>query len=392
MTDASLYARLGASATKDDIHRAVAGVDAGLFPDAFCRLGPDTLGGDPAWCAALHADGAGTKAIVAYLAFRETGDPAAFAGLAQDAAVMNLDDLLCVGAVERFALVNTIGRNAKLVPGAAVQALVEGYARFCERMAEQGIAIAFTGGETADLGDAVRTLVVDAAIATRLPRSAVIDPSRIVPGDVIVGLSATGQASYEDSPNSGVAANGLTLYRHVLLRHEYAERYPETLAPETDRQLAYRGPYRLEDTPAGLGMSVGAALLSPTRTYAPIIRKLLAELPGAIHALIHNTGGGLGKCLRFGRGIHFVKDNLFPLPPLQRLTAELAKLGPAELARTFHGGHRMEIYLPAALADRACAIARAFQVDARVVGHCAASPDGANRVTVQAPWGAAELR
>jgi len=376
---ASLYEQLGASATKADVHEAVAATDPGLFPTAFCRIGPDVLGGDPAWCSIAHADGAGTKAIVAYLAFRETGDPRWFRGLAQDALVMNLDDMACVGAVDRFLLVNTIARNGRLIRGSAIAEIIGGFEDCRRRWQEFGVEIVATGGETADLGDAVRTLVVDAALATRLPRKNVIDAGRIEPGLAIVGLSSTGRAWYEDSVNSGIGSNGLTLARHVLLHREYRNNYPETVAPETDASLTYRGKYKLSDEPNGWGMSVAAALLSPTRTYAPILKQVIAALGERVRGIIHNTGGGLGKCLRFGKNVHFVKDDLFETPPLFKTIAE-AGVPAEEMARTFNMGCRMEVYVSLADAKTVIEIAERFGVGAKIIGRCEVSKVG-NRVT-----------
>lgn len=378
---ASLYERLGASATKDDVHAAVAGTDPGLFPNAFCRIAEDVLGGDPDWCSLAHADGAGTKAIVAYLAFRETGDPKWFRGLAQDALVMNLDDMACVGAADRFLMVNTIARNGRLIPGSAIAEIIHGFEDCRRRWKEFGIDIAATGGETADLGDSVRTLVVDAALTARLKRSDVIDAGRIEPGLAIVGLSSTGRAWYEDSVNSGIGSNGLTLARHVLLHRDYKDRYPESLAPEIDQSLAYRGKFKLSDGPTGLGMSVAEALLSPTRTYAPIIKQVLAALGTRVHGIIHNTGGGLGKCLRFGRGVHFIKDDFFEIAPLFRLIAD-AGVQSEEMARTFNMGCRLEVYVPPREAKTVIEIAERFGVASKVIGRCDEAKDG-NRVTAK---------
>jgi phosphoribosylformylglycinamidine cyclo-ligase len=377
---ASLYEQLGASATKADVHDAVAGTDPGLYPTAFCRIGTDVLGDDPEWCSIAHADGAGTKAVVAYLAFRETGDARWFRGLAQDALVMNIDDMACVGAVDRFLMVNTIGRHARLIPGNAVAEIIAGFEDCRRHWRQFGIEVAATGGETADLGDSVRTLVVDAALATRMPRRRVVDAGNIEPGLAIVGLSSTGRAWYEDSINSGMAANGMTLARHILLHGDYRRDYPESVAPDTDPALAYRGRFKLGDGPPRLGMTVAAALLSPTRTYTPILKQVLATLGDRVRGIIHNTGGGLGKCLRFGRNVHYVKDDLFETPSLFRLIAEQG-VSPLEMARTFNMGCRMEVYVSPADAGTVVEISERFGVAARVVGRCEEKASG-NRVTV----------
>lgn len=381
----SAYGALGVSATKDDVHAAVATLDAGLYPGAFCRIGPDVLGGDPDWCAAIHSDDAGTKVLVAYLIFKETGDASVFRGVAQDALVMNLDDLLCIGATDRFLLSNTINRNSFYIPGAVIGAVIAGYEDCIRRLSEQGISIVSTGGETADMVDVVRTILVGATVATRLPRAAVVDNQNIRPGDVIVGLSSTGQATYEDCPNSGIGDNGLTLARHALLCKDYAQKYPEASAPEVKAELAYRGPFRLQDVPAGLGMNVGDALRSPTRTYAPVIKAMLARLSEAIHGIVHNTGGGQTKCSRFGTGVHFVKDNLFPIPPLFQLIAEHGNVEWREMYQTFNMGHRLEVFLPESQAAEVIAISERFGIDAKVVGRCEAGTPG--KVTLETEHG-----
>lgn len=382
----SAYERLGVSATKADVHDAIADTDPGLFPSAFCRIGPDVLGGDPHWCSALHSDDAGTKAILAYLWFRETGEASAFRAIAQDALVMNLDDLACIGACERFLLGNTINRNSFIIPGEVIREVISGYADVVTRLAPYGIEIVPTGGETADMNDAVRTIVVGATLATRLPRDRVIDNGRIRSGDVIVGLSSTGQSIYEDRPNSGIGDNGLTLARHALLRRDYADRYPETHDPRIASTELYRGRYQLDDVPQGLDMSVGEALLSPTRTYAPVVRGVLESLgPETVHGIVHCTGGGQTKCKNFGRGIAYVKDNLFPTPPL---FAEIANAGGVpwrEMYQAFNMGHRMELMVDPSAADAVLSAAEKFQIDARIVGRCEASRT--NRVVLATPFG-----
>lgn len=383
----SAYESLGVSATKADVHAALEGSDPGLFPGAFCRIGEDVLGGDPDWCCVAHADDAGTKVLAAYLLYKETGDPTVFRGVAQDALVMNTDDLLCVGAVDRFLLTNTINRNSFFVPGEVVAEIVRGYQDAIGMFAREGIRVVATGGETADMVDAVRTILVGATLTARLPRSQVIDNSRIQAGDRIVGLSSTGQARYEPAPNSGIGDNGLTLARHALLAKEYAEKYPETTAPEVDARLVYRGPFRLSDSPEGLGMTVGEALVSPTRTYAPILRDLVASMRDRIHGIVHNTGGGQTKCRRFGRGVRYVKDDLFPVPALFEQIGRHGGVSWPEMYQTFNMGHRMELYVPPAAADVVIAVSRSYGVDARVVGRCEAAATGGNEVVLQTPHG-----
>jgi phosphoribosylformylglycinamidine cyclo-ligase len=386
MTTTSAYQKLGVSATKDDVHRAVAGTDPGLFPGAFCRIGIDVLVGDLQYCSALHSDDAGTKAIVAYLLFRETGDPSVFRGIAQDALVMNLDDLLCIGAVDRFLLGNTINRNSFVIPGSVIGEVINGYADVVSTLAPLGIEIVPTGGETADMNDAVRTIIVGATLATRLRRSDVIDNSRIEPGDLIVGFSSTGQASWEKQPNSGIGDNGLTLARHALLHREYGVRFPESLDPGVDAAAAYRGPYHLSDRPAGLGMTIGQAILSPTRTYAPLVRQLFNAVGRSpIHGLVHATGGGQTKCKGFGEQIAYIKDSLFPVPQLFELIAEHGKVDAKEMYQTFNMGHRLEAMVAPAVASKLIEVAQSMGIEARVVGRCESAPS--NRVHLETPLG-----
>lgn len=387
----SAYEQLGVSATKTEVHAAIADSDPGLFPGAFCRIGPDVLAGDPEWCSALHSDDAGTKAIVAYLSFRENKDPSVFRGIAQDALVMNLDDLVCIGATDRFLLGNTINRNSFVIPGAVVREVIAGYADVTKRLARWGIEVVATGGETADMNDAVRTILVGATLAVRLRRDRVIDNARIRPGDVIVGLSSVGRATYEDAPNSGIGDNGLTLARHALLSSRYREEYPESVDPAIEAGRSYRGPYSLGDRPAALGMSVGEALLSPTRTYAPIVRTILEEIGVApVHGVVHCTGGGQTKCIGFGRGVAYVKDDLFPAPPLFRLIAEHGGVSWREMYQTFNMGHRMELMVEPSVAAATMEISRRYGVDARVVGRCEEAPE--NRVVLTAPDGPQEYK
>ncbi|MGL5096074.1 MAG: AIR synthase-related protein, partial [Planctomycetia bacterium] len=369
-------------------HAAVAKLDRGLFPGAFCRIGPDVFANDPAYCAALHADGAGTKALVAYLRFRETGDPAVFRSLAQDSLVMNLDDLACIGAVDRFMLCNTIDRNPFLIPGDAVRHIVEGYRDCIEFLRPLGVDVVPTGGETADLGDAVRTLLVNSTLAVRLPRSRVVDNRRIQPGDVIVGLSSTGRATYESTVNSGVGSNGLTLARHALLSNHYRATDPETVAPQIEPTATYRGPHRLGDPLPGFDGTVGDALASPTRTYAPVVRRFLEKLgPERIHGMVHATGGGATKCLHFGDGIAYVKDDLFPAPPLFRRIAETGGVPWREMYQSFNMGCRFEVYLAPNDAAVVLDAAAAFSIDAKRIGRCEPSTAGRNTVRLETEFG-----
>jgi phosphoribosylformylglycinamidine cyclo-ligase len=370
MEDSAYYRSLGVSSAKEDVVKAAAAQGEGLFPGAFCKVVADALTGDGDYCLALHADGAGTKAIVAYLAYKESGDPRLFASLAQDALVMNLDDLLCIGAAGPFLVSNTIGRHRGLIPGEAIEAIIAGYEELLTSLAPFGVELVLCGGETADVGDVVRTLMVDASAVCRLRRDKVLDGSLVRPGDLIIGLSSSGQASYESSPNSGIGSNGLTLARHALLSSHYRSAYPEAVAPDVSEELAYRGPYRLADQPSPLGMSVGQALLSPTRTYAPILCRALAELPAAIHGLVHCTGGGQTKCLRLGGELRFVKEELLPVPPVFSLIRQAADLPWSEMYQVFNMGHRMELFVDAAAEAEVVALAAEYGVKAQTVGRC----------------------
>jgi phosphoribosylformylglycinamidine cyclo-ligase len=379
---AESYLSRGVSADKRDVHAAVAGLDPGLFPGGFCTLVPDP-GGDPAWAAALHADGAGTKSAVAYLVHRESGRLDVFEGLAQDAAVMNVDDVACVGATDGFLLSNAIARNAQRVDGAAVAAIVRGYRRFADDLRALGVGVTLAGGETADVGDLVQTLVVDATVFARVRRNRVVDASRIRPGQVIVGLASAGRASYERAENSGIGANGLTLARHVLLSHEYAARFAETYAPTLAADRVYQGRFRLEDVLPGAEMSVGDALLSPTRTYVPVVRAVLQRHLDRIGGIVHCTGGGQTKCLRFGRGLHVLKNDLFPVPAVFRAIRDTGAVPLREMFQVFNMGHRMEIYCDRDVADDVVGVARGFAIEAKVVGEVRVSA-GANRLTILA--------
>lgn len=384
----SQYEKRGASADKADVHRALDGVDPGLFPGAFCKLAPDYLTGDPAYCFALHADGAGTKSAVAYLHYKQHRDPSVFRGIAQDSLVMNLDDLLCVGALGPFVLSNTIGRNAKLIPGEIIREIIAGYEDCISKLGELGISMISCGGETADLGDLVRTVIVDSTLAVRLPRKDVIDCANVMPGQVIVGLASFGQASYECAGNSGMGTNGFTTARHVLLSKRYKEEAQETFAPEI-AGLAYQGRFELGDSLAD-GMSIGQALLSPTRTYAPIVRAVLGQMRSCISAIFHNSGGGLSKCLRFGKNVHYIKDNLFPTPPIFSLIRSEGSLTFPEMCGTFNMGHRLELICDESSAAAISAIAESFRVPARVIGRVEPSTGG-NRVSISHQGESAEF-
>ena len=383
---ADAYLSRGVSATKDDVHRAIEKIDKGEFAGAFCKLIADP-NGDSDWCAAMHADGAGTKSALAYIKYNETGDFTAFNDIAQDSLVMNLDDLLCVGATEGFVMSNTIGRNAHRVDGNAIKAVIDGYQSFIKTMEQYGVNIVMSGGETADVGDLVSTLIVDSTFYVRLKRENVINCDNIAPGDVIVGFASFGKASYETKYNSGIGSNGLTAARHLLLSKYYAEKYPETYSPTIDLSKVYCGKYRFEDKLPDSDMTVGDAILSPTRTYAPVVRAILEKHRKDIHGIIHCTGGGQVKCRNFGVGVHYIKDNLFPTPTLFKLIAENDDISDREMYQVFNMGHRLEMYCPAEVAADLIAISESLGVDARIVGRVEKAEEGINRVTIKTPDG-----
>jgi len=376
------YLDRGVSPTKEDVHRAIAKHSAGEVPGAFCKVIPDPAG-DPSMLAVMHADGAGTKSSVAYLLYAETGDASAFRGIAQDSLVMNTDDLLCVGATTGFLVSNTIGRNAHRVRGDVIAALIDGYESCAEMLRGHGIEITLTGGETADVGDLVRTVIADSTVFARVPRASVGDFSRVAPGDVIVALSSTGKANYESEENSGIGSNGLTLARHALLAHSYAERFPESFSETIPVDKVYCGRFQLKDDLPGSSKNVAWGLLSPTRTYLPIVRAILAsDLAQQVTGILHCSGGGQTKCRGFGRGLHYVKDALFPTPALFQAIQD-SGIEPKQMYQVFNMGHRMELYVrPTAAAGVVEAAAR-FGVEAKIVGRIEANPGaGANRVTI----------
>jgi phosphoribosylformylglycinamidine cyclo-ligase len=379
---AESYLSRGVSPTKDDVKTAVSGQSKGVFPGAFCKIIEDPLG-DPEYCAAMHADGAGTKSTLAYISYRETGDPSCFKGIAQDSIVMNLDDLICIGAANRFLVSNTIGRNAHRIDQAVLKNVIDGYQEFIEQMKPYGVTINLTGGETADVGDLVATIIIDSTAFVRLQRSKVINCDRIQAGDLIVGLASFGQASYENSYNSGIGSNGLTAARHLLLDHAYAVRYPETYSPTIDPSKVYCGHYRFTDLLPGSRQTAGAAILSPTRTYLPIVRELLARHFTAIHGMVHCTGGGQIKCKSFGHGLHYLKDNLFATPPLFQAIQAQGEIKPAEMFQVFNMGHRLELYCDQATAEQVIAIAQKYNVAAQIIGKVLANEDShQNKVTI----------
>jgi len=381
---ASRYQSRGVSADKNEVHQVVDNLDAGVIPGAFCKVTEDFLSGDPEKCNVIHADGAGTKSIIGYLQYKETGDPSVFKGIAQDSIVMNLDDLLCVGVSNRILISNTINRNALNCPGEVVSALIEGSEEFLAKLRDHGVNIYSGGGETADVGDLTGTLVVDSCAVAIMKKVDVIR-NAFTPDLAIIGLSSTGCATYETRPNSGMGSNGLTSARHDMLCHYYAEKYPETFDPNLPSALTYCGPYRLEDPLPESTLLVGEAILSPTRSYAPVVYKALAELGGEIKGLIHCSGGAQTKCLKFGRQVHFVKDNLFPTPPLFAAIQQASGTSWQEMYKVFNMGHRMEIYVPPSRVSEVIDIARSFGIAAQQIGHTAYADR--NRLTLTDPQG-----
>ncbi|MCW1734887.1 AIR synthase related protein [Anaerorudis cellulosivorans] len=364
------YDLRGVSASKEDVHNAIKNLDKGIFPKAFCKIIPDILGGDPAYCNIMHADGAGTKSSLAYVYWRETGDLSVWKGIAQDAMIMNIDDLVCVGAVDDILLSSTIGRNKNLIPGEVISAIINGTNELCEELSALGVHIYSTGGETADVGDLVRTIIVDSTVTCRMKRCDVINNATIRAGDVIVGLSSYGQATYEKEYNGGMGSNGLTSARHDVFANYLAQKYPESYDPAIPSSLVYGGKLKLTDETGIPGINAGKLLLSPTRTYSPIMLLIFKELRKNIHGMVHCTGGGQTKILHFlDDGLRVVKNNLFPIPPLFSLIQQQSGTDWEEMYRVFNMGHRMEIYLPETYAQRIIEISRSFNVDAQVVGY-----------------------
>lgn len=367
------YNQRGVSATKEDVHNAIKNIDKGLFPKAFCKIIPDYLGNDEEYCNIMHADGAGTKSSLAYIYWKETGDLSVWKGIAQDALIMNTDDLLCVGAVDNILLSSTIGRNKNLIPGQVISAIINGTNDLVEELRGMGVNIQLTGGETADVGDLVRTIIVDSTVTARMKRSEVIDNANIQAGDVIVGLSSFGQATYEKEYNGGMGSNGLTSARHDVFANYLAEKYPESYNNDIPKDLAYSGNYKLTDKIEELGIDAGKLVLSPTRTYAPVIKAILDKLRPNIHGMVHCSGGAQTKILHFIDNLKVVKNNLFPIPPLFRIIQEQSKTDWKEMYTVFNMGHRMEIYLPKGYAEKVIEISKLFNIDAQIVGHCEAS-------------------
>lgn len=384
----SRYMGRGVSATKEDVHNAIKNIDKGLYPKAFCKIIPDILGGDADWCNIMHADGAGTKSSLAYAYWRETGDMSVWAGIAQDSLIMNIDDLLCVGATDGILLSSTIGRNKLLIPGSVIAAIINSTEDLLAKLRSLGVGIYSTGGETADVGDLVRTIIVDSTVTCRMPRKNVIDNANIRPGDMIVGLASYGQATYEEEYNGGMGSNGLTSARHDVFSHILQEKYPETCDPNLPAELIYSGSRKLTDAVEGSTLDAGKLVLSPTRTYAPVVARILKEMRPHIHGMIHCSGGAQTKILHFlDDGMKVVKDNLFPLPPLFRLIQQESQTDWKEMYQVFNMGHRFEIYLPEEYARSIIEISRSFNIDAQIVGRVEAAPNQSASVEIHSPYG-----
>ena len=383
------YAQRGVSASKEDVHNAIKHIDKGLFPKAFCKVVPDYLTNDPEYCIVMHADGAGTKSALAYMYWKETGDLSVWKGIAQDALIMNIDDLLCVGATSNIMLSSTIGRNKNLIPGSVISAIINGTEELIQDLSKYGITIHSTGGETADVGDLVRTIIVDSTVTARVKRSEIIDNANISEGDVIIGLESFGQANYEDSYNGGMGSNGLTSARHDVFNKYLAEKYPESFDAAVPEDLVYSGQVKLTDAVDGSPIDAGQLVLSPTRTYAPIIKSILSKYNSEdIHGMIHCSGGAQTKILHFLEDKHIIKDNLFDVPPLFKLIQEQSQTDWKEMFQVFNCGHRMELYVNPSVAEDIIAISKSFNVDAKIVGRV--EPATHKKLTIISPFGTFE--
>ncbi|TRZ43746.1 AIR synthase related protein [Robertkochia solimangrovi] len=383
------YAQRGVSASKEDVHKAIENVDKGLFPKAFCKIVPDHLTGDEDYCLVMHADGAGTKSSLAYMYWKETGDLSVWKGIAQDALIMNIDDLLCVGATRNILLSSTIGRNKNLIPGEVIAAIINGTEELIAELKEYGVEIHSTGGETADVGDLVRTIIVDSTVTARMKRSDVIDNAHIKDGDLIVGLASFGQATYESEYNGGMGSNGLTSARHDVFAKYLAEKYPESFDHDVPDDLVYSGTVKLTDAVEGVTIDAGKLVLSPTRTYAPVIQKVLSEIDRSfIHGMVHCSGGAQTKVLHFVDNVHVVKDNLFPVPPLFELIQKESGTSWKEMYQVFNCGHRMELYVDPGAADDIMEISRSFGIEARIIGRVEAS--ATKKLTIKSDKGTFE--
>ena len=380
------YAQRGVSASKEDVHNAIKSIDKGLFPQAFCKIVPDYLTGDKDYCLVMHADGAGTKSSLAYMYWKETGDLSVWKGIAQDALIMNIDDLLCVGATDNIMLSSTIGRNKNKIPGEVISAIINGSEELLKDLKQFGVTIHSTGGETADVGDLVRTIIVDSTVTARMKRTDVIDNSTIKAGDVIVGLESFGQASYETEYNGGMGSNGLTSARHDVFEKYLATKYPESFDQEVPEDLVYSGSKKLTDSVDNTNLNAGKLVLSPTRTYAPIIKSILSKYTNKeIHGMVHCSGGAQTKILHFVKNLHIIKDNLFGVPPLFKLIQAESKTDWKEMYQVFNMGHRMELYVPQEIADDIIGISKSFNVNAKIVGRVEASET--KKLTIKSEFG-----
>jgi len=380
------YAQRGVSASKEDVHNAIKNIDKGLFPKAFCKIVPDYLTNEDDYCLIMHADGAGTKSSLAYMYWKETGDVSVWKGIAQDALIMNVDDLLCVGATDNIMLSSTIGRNKNLIPGEVISAIINGTEELIEDLKSFGVTIHSTGGETADVGDLVRTIIVDSTVTARMKRNDVIDNANIVEGDVIVGLESFGQATYETEYNGGMGSNGLTSARHDVFSKYLAEKYPESFDAAVPKELVYSGQTKLTDAVENSPINAGKLVLSPTRTYAPIIKAILNKYnSGKVHGMVHCSGGAQTKILHFVENLHIIKDNMFPIPPLFKLIQEQSKTDWKEMYQVFNCGHRMELYVKPEIADDIIAISKSFSVNAKTVGRVEASE--IKKLTIKSEYG-----
>jgi phosphoribosylformylglycinamidine cyclo-ligase len=388
MSTESKYSKRGVSSAKEDVHAAIKNIDKGLYPKAFCKIVPDILGGDKDYCNIMHADGAGTKSSLAYIYWKETGDLSVWKGIARDAVVMNLDDLLCVGVYDNILLSSTIGRNKSLIPGEVISAIINGTEEVLEELRNLGIGIWSTGGETADIGDLVRTIVVDSTVIARMKRLNVISNHNIAPGDVIVGMSSSGKTNYEKDYNSGIGSNGLTSARHDVFAPYLAAKYPESLDTALTYDLIYSGKYRLTDPIEGLNTDAGKLVLSPTRTYAPVIKRVIETMRSEVHGMIHCSGGGQTKVMHFIDNMHIVKNNLFPLPPLFRIIHEQSGTPWKELYKVFNMGHRFEIYTREQNASEIIKIAAGFGLETKIIGYC--EPYNNKKLTISSEYGTFE--
>ncbi|WP_319589303.1 AIR synthase related protein [uncultured Draconibacterium sp.] len=385
MVTESRYSARGVSASKEDVHEAIKNVDKGLFPKAFCKIVPDILGGDDEWCNIMHADGAGTKSALAYMYWKETGDVSVWKGIAQDALIMNVDDLLCVGATDNILVSSTIGRNKNNIPGEVIAAIINGTEELLANLREMGVSIYSTGGETADVGDLVRTIIVDSTVTCRMKKADVVSADKIAAGDVIVGLSSSGIATYETEYNGGMGSNGLTSARHDVFANYLAEKYPESFDPAVPADLVYSGGKKLTEAVEGLDIDAGKLVLSPTRTYAPVIKKVLDKYRSQISGMIHCSGGAQTKVLHFVDNVHVVKDNMFPVPPLFKLIQEQSGTDWKEMYKVFNMGHRYEIYCSADVADEIIEISKSFNIDAQIIGKV--EPFDGKKLTIKSEKG-----